>query len=100
MDLELTAVVVPLEGRGVNEAANCTRIIFPVVTLTSGFSNIITHLYQVAAVTRGILFSGAILLSSMRTFERWPAFSSQSRECAVTEAISTSPPKYRDRSQK
>jgi hypothetical protein len=70
MDLKLTAVVVPLKGRGVNETAYGTGIIFPVVTLASGFSNTTTHLYQVAAVTRGILFSGAILLSSMRTFER------------------------------
>lgn len=29
MDLELTAIVVALEGRGVNETANGARVIFP-----------------------------------------------------------------------
>lgn len=49
--------------------------------------------YQVADVTLGILFSGAILLSSIGILLNLPASSSHSSECAATLAMSTSPPK-------
>jgi hypothetical protein len=48
---------------------------------------------QVALVTRGMRFSGAILDSSMGILLRWPGSSSHSTECAMTELMSTSPPK-------
>ena len=86
-----------------SETADGTVLIFPsdkhcIVSLN--FCGMWNNTNQVAAVTRGMRLSGVILLSSMDCLDKWPAVSSHSREWAVTVEISTSPPKYRERSQK
>lgn len=94
IDLQLAAVVVALQRHQMREAADSTALIFPADASVLDAIDINTaSTDHVAAVTRGILFSGGMAVSSMTILERCPAFSSQSSECAETVVMSTSPPK-------
>jgi hypothetical protein len=95
VNLQFTAIVRSLQRHDVRETADSTAVVFPIYQMAVRWVNKFEKRgkYHVAAVTRGILFSGAILLSLIAILERWPAFSSHSREWAVTVEMSTSPPK-------
>lgn len=59
VDLQLAAVIVTLQGHHMHEAANGAALIFPAPELVFPPTDV-AGADHVAAVTRGILFSGAI----------------------------------------
>lgn len=102
VDFEFTTIISPLKSNDMSETSYGPTVILPNNRgqALSRSNNRNRLSYQVAAVTRGIRFSGAILLSSIDILESFPAFSCHWREWAWTDGMSTSPPKYRDKSQK
>lgn len=71
---ELATVVVPLQGDQVGEASNGSTLVFPNCKVNISNRDPIRQeridFHQVAAVTRGILSSGGIAVSSMLILDR------------------------------
>lgn len=69
--LEFTAVIVALESNKVRETADGTVLVLPEFEVVGPLKlYILTNAYQVAAVTRGILSSGGIAVSSIDILDR------------------------------
>lgn len=69
--LEFTAVIVALESNKVRETADGTALVLPEFEVVGPLKMyILTNAYQVAAVTRGILSSGGIAVSSIDILDR------------------------------